>query len=406
MNDDRDPRDLLSTWQQRLRTITANATELSGAESTRRVRAGHLDGRYSGLTHTRATAALARLDELMEDYLLLARVVDEAAQIEKTGLFMSRDTKAAKITALLEGPSITRQEARVALKDRGLLGDAQSRTQMTPDALLALMQAHFTDARDALAGIDAAQLQGEAALNALRADFAAMQARAERLKLASDQPSFIELPGLQSDPLNARDGIESLKRGLESWSEHLDEMERTQAQAQAGLLAVRHALDEFERLCAEHASQVGIVRGLLGDAVAATLVLDQAGQISTLRSWAETLDTSLANGQVRAVLVGVSRIRAALDAASAQALAAVAAARAKAGAVAELQGILGALRFKEQALLESGGPAQAETAAAARAARKQLEGLLEARPVDLPGAQTLLAAYQSSLLHADPRLPH
>lgn len=406
MSDDLEGRDLLSTWQQRLRTITVNANELSGAESTRRVRAAHLDGRYSGVTKARATAALQMLDQLMEDYLLLARVVDEAAQIAKTGLFMSRETKAERIFGLLEGPAIARQQARVELKDRSLLGDAQSSARMTPQALLTLMQANFSSARDALLEIDAAQRQGEAVLGGLRADFAVMQARAERLKLASDPPSFIELSGLESDPLNARDGIESLRRGLQSWSEHLDGAERTREQARAGLLSVRAALDELERVCGEHAMLADAVRALLGEPVAAGLVLDQAGQLATLRSWTEALETSLANGQFRAVTVGVSRIQPALEAAIAQATRAHVAAHAKASAVAELQGALGALKFKEQALRDSGSVAQAAVAQAARATRKRIETLLQARPVDLAEAQALLASYQSSLLNADARLRH
>jgi hypothetical protein len=406
MSDDREARDLLSTWQQRLRTITANANELSGAESTRRVRAAHLDGGYSGVTQARAAAALAMLDQLMDDYLLLARVVDEAAQVGKASLFMSRDTKAARIAALLEGPSIARLLARVDLKDRSLLGDALSHARMTPQALLSLMQDHFTRARDALTEIDAAQRQGAKALDGLRSDFAAMQARATRLKSGSGQPSFIELPALASDPLNARDGIESLRRGLRCWSEQLDDAERAREQAQSGLLAVRGALDELERLGVEHAGLVESVRAQFGDAAAAGLVLDQAGQRATLRSWAETLETSLANGQFHSVAVGVGRIRVALQAAIAQATAASAAARAQAGAVAELQGVLGALKFKEQAFRDSGIAAHAQAAQAARTTRKQIETLLQARPVNLDHARTLLARYQSSLLHADARLRH
>ena len=384
----------LAVWVQRLGAITANANELSEAESTLRVRARAREGRYSGLTKQRAETALAQLNALMDDYLLLARVVDEASQVDQSGPLTSRSTKDSKIATLLQGPSITRLTNRIPIAARALLGSAQAHDQLTPDQLLDLMQQEFTQARDTLAEIDAAQLRGEAALSALRQDYAAMTERAGDLMLG-EHPTFIEFPDLQSDPLNAQSGMESLKRALSTWAAKINELEGLRAHARASLESAKSTLDDMCRRRRLYDEKVQAVRELLG-APAASQLPHVDDPTATLSTWYETLENCAHAGQWRAISVGVNRLSMALASTMSSIDRGIASAQARCDEVADLAGRFAALKAKELALT---APVPARLPAHDMAPlRAQIETTLHSRPLDIDAARTLLGTYQHQLL--------
>jgi len=387
-----DPEELIATWRQRLAAITANANELSDAESTKRIRIRAREGHYSGVTRQRAEQAIAQLSTLTDDYLLLARVVDSAMQEQQGSMFASRESKTEKVLELLEGPSIVRPAGRVPLKNRSLLGSALEKNEMTPSQLLTCMQLEFGQARDTFEQIDRAEQLGQSELAELRNDYAQMEQRALRLGAAADRPSFIELQNQQSDPLSASAGLESLKRSLSAWAATLDSLEQARTQSESALARAKEVLEELRRLAQACESQLAQVGALLGPEAAAAVKPASLSQIGMLQSWWETLESSLAAGQWSAVNVGASRINAALDETVAGLRGGIAQARGRCVEFDELEGRFSALKAKERALRERG-----DSALDCRALREQIEAALRARPVALTDARELLRRYQDLL---------
>jgi hypothetical protein len=387
-----DPQASLQAWQERLATVTRNANELSEAEFTRRIRNRLREGRLAGLTRERAEAALGKLSSLMDDYLLLARVVDDALQAARPGLLTSRESREARVRALLEGESIERPSVRVPLHQRELLVDALQRDRLTPQALLAAMQAAFGEARDALAAIDDAQRRTADDLADLRRDYDRMASRAEQLQAVSDRPSFVELQDLHADPLRAHEGIAALRRALQAWSSRLDGLDAARTAAQAGVLQARAGLAELQRLVASFAVQADRVRQLLGDAAATALQAAAAPPLATLTSWCDAIDKSLQAHDWHAVNVGLSRFGPALEAAIAGEHRQLAAALARNAEVDEMQGRFVALKAKERAL-----QGRAATPDACSERRSRVDAALARRPLDLADLHDALAHYQDAL---------
>jgi chromosome segregation ATPase len=386
---------LIATWKERLAAISANAYELSESESTKRVRIRTREGHYQGMTKQCAEQAIVQISRLRDDYLLLARLVDEAEQAHQAGLFTSRESRDEKVVTLLCSPSIARATGTVPIARRTLLGSASHIDQITPDQLLAIMQSEFESARDLLNRIGSVEGQGHQQLNDLRRDYAGMEERAARLKAGSDRPSFIELQELQSDPLNAQAGIESLKRGLQAWSASLDELEQLRAGAQETVSQAKASLKTSDQLHQDYQSQLTRFKQLFGEAAATTLKMTPGNPLEMLASWCATLESLLQAGQWNAVNVGGSRLNAALVEAIGNVNRAIAEIHTRCAEADELKGQFTALKAKEKSM--SGVTTASQTTMALRA---QIDAALKARPLSIDGVRTLLQKYQQIMLAA------
>ncbi|MDY7540156.1 hypothetical protein QN372_06210 [Undibacterium sp. RTI2.1] len=389
---------LIELWQQRLAAITTNANELSDAESTKRIRIKLRAQHYTGNTQIKAEDATRKLSSLVDDYVLLAKVVEEAARIHKGGMFSAWANTDEKVTALLEGPSIVRTTAQVSIKNRDLLGSASVSDSMTPEQLLAVMQTEFEQARDSLNEIDYTETHGTEELAGLRRDYSMMEERAQRLNAVSDRPSFIEIQDMQSDPLNAQRGKESLKRALMAWSTTLDQLENARATAANELEQAKMALAQLQIMTTEYQSQLAQVRDLLGENVVSslrfqpTLSMSPMSPVSMLLSWCETLESSLQAGQWAAVNVGASKLNLAIAEALANGNKAIAEVQTKAAEAEDLNGRFIAYKAKDKALtFQYGTEVQRQTL------RAQIDAELKSRPLNLDVVRSKLMMYQDML---------
>lgn len=390
--------DLIQTWQQRLHVITVNANELSDAESTKRIRIRVREGSWQGITQQRAQQAMEQLATLVDDYLLLARVVDQAVQVNNVGLFGSRDSADERILALLQGPSIERPQVNVPLARRALLGSVLQKSWLTPEQLLESMQRSFLQARDTFAAIDQAQTQGETACNALRQDFVRMQERASRLQPGAEPFPWIELQDLQADPLNAQIGMESMRRTIKAWSENLDAVEQHATQAREAVANARAALRTLQRLDDAVRGLRADLQPLLGAQHEAPFGPHAGSRLDLLSSWCETLDSSLSAGHWSAVAVGASRLHVALAEATGDVQRVLAELSAQRAAMDELNGQFMALQAKEYAVRGHGSVDMALPAL-----REQIAAALQQRPVRSDAIAALLRHYRE-LLSSSPRL--
>jgi hypothetical protein len=386
-----DAAELLRSWQQRLRVITRNVNELSEAELTKRVRNRLRSNQYVGLTQQKAEQVAASLSALSDDYLLLARVLEAAEAAHRGGLLPgSRETRDARVAALLEGASIDRPAVRVPLLERGLLDPADARTPLTPAALLAAMESAFASACDALAEIAQAEEQGGGELDALRADYARMERRAVELQ-DEDRPSLVAVEALRSDPVRALEGIAALRRGLESWGVQLSKLESLRAEAQAGLAQARTVIADLQRVSDDRAQRTAEVEQRLGADV--LRALPEPLSLRTLTSWLQAIEHSANHHEWRAASVGLGRLLPVLNAMLAEEHRKMALVQAPLAEIKDLEGLFSALRAKARQVARQNGAANA-----LQEARAAVETALGAQPIRIQELKTLLARYQRLLV--------
>lgn|GEM_PF-5974984 len=386
------PDALIAIWQDRLAAITCNANELSDAETTKRIRIKARQGLYCGETKVQADAAVAQLCTLVEDYVLLAQVVDQAIRANQGGLFTSRDARHAKVSALLLGASIARAAGDVPIQHRTLLGAATAQDRLSPEQLLTRMQQAFVDARDTFDQIDQAEHTMAQVLASLQDDYARIQARAEHLRATVDRPPLIDLPLRQSDPLSAVAGIEALKRNLKTWADRLEQIEAVQQEAQADLLQTAALLDEVRQLVSQQETEAVQLRDVLGSAALLGLSSIEPSQYALLDQWQQTLAHHFATGQWRAVQVGAQKLNLALHEARTTAQQGLAELRLHAKDLADVSGSYEALKAKQH-LLRVRNP----TAAMDTGLVEEIQRKLQARPLDLAAVRDLLKIFQSQL---------
>jgi hypothetical protein len=382
---------LLRSWQQRLRVITRNVNELSEAEITKRVRNRLRSNQYVGLTQQKAEQAAASLSALSDDYLLLARVLEAAEAAHRGGLLPgSRETRDARVAALLEGASIDRPAVRVPLLERGLLDPADARTPLTPAALLAAMESAFGSARDALAEIEQAEEKGGGELDALRADYARMARRAVELQ-DEDRPSLVAVEALRADPVRALEGVAALRRGLESWGLQLSKLESLRAEAQAELAQARTVIADLQRVTDVRAQRTAEVEQRLGADAARTL--PERLSLGTLTSWLQAIEHSATHHEWRAASVGLGRLLPVLNAMLAEEHRKMALVQAPLAEITDLEGLFSALRVKARQVARQNGAANK-----LQEARAAVETALGAQPIRIQELRTLLARYRQLLV--------
>lgn len=379
---------LLAAWQERLEVITRNLTEIDRTPATLRLKARLADGRYAGTTLVKVKEAVSALARLSADYVLLSDAVRQAEAAKQGGFFLSAETRASKVTELLTEAWIVRSEDRVPIEQRDLLMTPIQRQDVDVQTLLKAMQSNFALARDVVTEIDSAEKTLSQGLDALKAAFAASEARAQQLHCTDCKPTLIELADLDADPLNAAAGIDAMNRGLASWARHLDDIEAAQGASQAVLRAARERFAALEQLALEHAQAIRELADLVGPAAEREFAFAD-DRIATLGGWLNTLESTAQQGQWRPVEIGGTNLNKALEQALALSNQALGEVRGRISAVKDLEGLFTALQAKASRYSGSAGHAEPEVSAA----RNRAAALLAARPMDWPAAQASVKEY-------------
>lgn len=388
-----DLEDTLALWRDRVAIISSNINELNTRESTKRVRIRARQGQYSGDTRKRAELAISLLGTLSDDYLLLANAVATAGDALHGGFFLTREGRSERLNSLLGPGSIARPNGAVPLENRTLLGSANGVERLSPQQLLERMEAAFASARDDLREIDDAEQANKTAVADLRQEYERLEALSIALGVTtSDRPSFIQLQGLESDPLAAAAGIDATRRALDTWARLIGDAQKAKEEAAAGISKAGGMLGELRGLSESFDAERGKVEAMLGPALAAELTVVPSDTVRTLSSWFESLSGSLTEGHWSAVNVGLSRFETALRDAITAARKAVAGARAKTDELDDLRGRFTALKAKESAVTLQTGKAP-DTAAI----RGEITEALAARPVNLQAATDRMRQYQTLL---------
>jgi hypothetical protein len=388
----------LAAWQDRLALVSRNLSEINELPALQRVktRLRATPDFYTGDTASRINDALAALDDLWKDYLLINALLDQADTLRKqSGMFHDHE---AEIRELLHGRSITLPITHVPLAERGLLTSAERADKVTPDELLGAMNALFTLAKDAILGLEEAEARSKQRLDILVDMARELANRAEALGLDSTQISAITAPlealrsELRADPLGVGKKLTECEAALAEWRAGLESAQRERDALEKAFAAAAQQLKDLRQLShrAQEAYENCSVKILDQTALTRpteTAVIDQLGV------WLDALDATRTRGAWQAAKGGLDKWSAACAVHQEAERRSLEANAAPLVARAELRGRLKALRAKADAHADRG------IGIDAKAARLGVEAkdILYSQPADLQRAAALVSAYETAI---------
>jgi len=388
----------LAAWQDRLALVSRNLGEINELPALQRIKARlrATPKFYAGETASRITDALAALDELWKDYLLLNALLDEADALRKrSGIFHGHE---AEVRELLHGRSIALPMACVPLAERSLLTSAERAEKVTPEELLAAMNAMFALAKDTILELDEAVTQLKPRFDALAGTARDVAGRAHALGFdAAESAAFtapIEAFGaeLATDPLGAGRKLKEREAGLAAWRTRLEESERERDAFGADFATAAEQLKELQRLSdsAWTAHENSAIK------IAGQFELPrptEASVIAQLGVWLDALETSRRSGDWRTAKAGLEKWKTACASHRDAERRTLKANLAPIEARDELRGRLKALRAKADAHVARGVRFDRTAAQLADAAKD----LLYSQPADLQKAAALLSDYEAAI---------
>jgi hypothetical protein len=410
----------LAAWQDRLAVVSRNLSEINELPALLRIKARLrvAPDLYAGETSSRISDALAALDELWKDYLLINALLDQAAALRKqTGLFHDHD---AKIEALLHGRSIALPATRIPLAERGLLTSSERSDKVTADELLAAMNTIFATAKETLLAVDQAETRLKPEIAALADRARALTARAAAIGQAGSaqvatldetlrDPQFATLTAtlddvqiatlvatlgdaVATDPLGAGRKVDETRALLDDWGARLDAAAHERDAVRAAFAAAREALKELEQLSLQaqsacHESSVKIA------GCSSLPRPTDASVIAQFGTWLAALDDRLGSGDWHGARAGLEKWMASCTAHRETERRILAANVAPLDARDELRGRLKALRAKAGAYAARGIHVDLTAARLADLATDILYG----HAADLGKAAHLISAYEAAI---------
>jgi hypothetical protein len=388
----------LALWQDRLAVVSRNLGEINELPALQRIKMKlrTTPDLYAGETAARITDALAALDDLWKDYLLLNALLDQADELRKrSSLFNDHDADIAK---LLHGRSITLPLAHVPLAERGLLTTAERADKVTPGELLAAMNALFALAKDTVLKLDETERGLNTRLDALVGATRELAQRAEALGFNASEVAAIagSVDALRAtsiaDPLAAERKLIEGEHWLAEWQTQIEYAELQRDALEADFAAAAAALAELRRLCeqarlAHDNSQAKIANAPTLPSPTAASVITQLG------TWLETLASSRERGDWRAARSGLDKWMTACASHQQAERRIIAANQAPIAQRDELRGRLKALRAKADTYAARGIRLDARAARLGDEARD----ILYSQPADLKRAGQLVSAYEAAI---------
>jgi hypothetical protein len=388
----------LAAWQDRLALVSRNLGEINELPALQRVKARlrATPELYAGETASRINDALASLEELWKDYLLLNALLDEAdTLLKQSGMFHDHE---AEIRELLHGHSITLPVAHVPLAERGLLTKAERADKVTPEELLAAMNALFALAKDTILELDGAETRLRPGLNALLGTARELARRAGTLGfdaakiVATAAPLEALGAELTADPLGAGRKLRDAEARLTEWRARLESAERERDSLEAAFAAAADELKELRRL----SDQAQAAHDNSSSKIAGQSALPRPTEASVITQfgvWLDALDASCKQGDWRAAKSGLDKWVTACAAHQAVERQILAANMAPIEAREELRGRLKALRAKADAHAARGISIDTRVEQLGDEARD----ILYSQPADLSKAAALLGAYETAI---------
>lgn len=378
----------LQALQQARDAATTNLLDLEANGTYTLLKAG--DG-LAGTTAQQAKPALAGVEGLWRGLQQLNALVDQAETLRGRGRLS--DDRARELLVLLTGQSITLPTEIRPLSERALTASPVTTPALTPQQLIAVMEAAFIALRDVVAKVERAWSDLVPRLERARAEAARLVRELPRDRtVVAAQAALQPLPDLIAhDPLGTADELRRAESMLTNAS-------KAAAAAQARIARLRELLTGGDQLVEEILVTIDEGRTALDESRRAvaepTGLLDPLERSSLggergLTAWLDRLQGLAAAGELSRAETGVERWRKVADQTLAAARQVAAANRAPAARVGELRGLLRAARAKADAAGRGADPRL----------RDLEEGALSAlaAPCDLDAADDAVEQYLVAL---------
>jgi len=375
-------------------TISRNLMEYGETEVVKTVRVRFKDpaNGYLGLTREKVAKAIKTLDGLWDSYMLLARIVEQATELNgKNGLFHNTEVE---VQELLEGNSIELPAEHIPITSRGLLSAAGKVERVTPDELLQAMEQQFCEARNCINEISAVLAHTKPRLTAIRQQAATLVNWAKTLGAASRLPGDIEkvLSSLDSDPLGCAAEIDRLESDLGKERLLLQAIEEEHNATRQAIERARAMVSELRDLSARSAAAIEEARVKIRQPEGLVAPISEEA-IASLSAWLDSLEGNAAAGHHSAVKVGMAKWQAESEIRLTAEREGYTKNRAALDERAELKGSFKALCVKAEALKAKGVPLGDTILGLALEA----EHILHTIPFDLKSGRRAVEAYESAL---------
>ena len=306
MSTDSDISKEIVAWKNRVTTMSRNLMEFSEASNTKIVQNTLKSSGYSGLTETTAVKSIRALDALWEQYLIVARVIDEAQELaQKNNIFHDNEPK---IRELLQGKSVVAHSEYVPIESRGLLAGTKNETHTTPTEMLEIMEKLFVETRDTITVIATADKQLDAKKVVIKQKVDSLTALAKTLEVETILSLSLEqvFHKIQTDPLACTSEINYFETEIKKQQEQLKviEIERNEA---IDLLKKATALwEELNKTVTLSKTSIEeTVQNIFKPGNLIAPISDE--KIKCLQAWLETLQKTIHSGKLSAAKVGLKK---------------------------------------------------------------------------------------------------
>lgn len=352
-----------------------------------------------GTTQAQAEPPLESFGELFLHRQLLEDKLTEAEQLRQNMPLLSKGDRVKQIADILTGPSIKLPPTQVPLEQRGLLSASEIQQAVTFNRMLEAMDKAFTEANRVVHAIDSAWKTLSAQLSSASSEIAELQKLAAALgetNAAELVAAQTKISGLQrlvnTDPLGVQQGFaDDVEPLLAPARQKLNGLKSEHDQVDTNLKAARQQL---ATIAAEHDKGKESYRKRVEKVTIAGAdklpVPHEDKVIDDLTAWLGRLDSAFANGNWKAVSVGLVSFNAQAKARLEHAQDVFNSNQPPVEKRYELRGLLEALKAK------AGNSGLAEDPEVSKLYQKAHE-LLFRRPTPLAEAETAVKAYQTAI---------
>lgn len=301
---------LLADWKQKLQVVNQNLLDLQDLPTYQRLTLVNL----TGITAQRVGPALSTINDLFQNFDLLAETIDKASKLrqQRSGFFVSVP-QVEEIKKILTEPSIQLSVVQTPLAQRGLLSGTEKVSAIAPIKLLEAMTRNFSMARDLVLEVDAAWTRLDLTLENIQKQVVSLEKIATSLGQTSVS-ELIQVRGVitslrervEQDPLGVTSDIEQqIQPLLAQVKTALEQVVKQQTEVREKMAISRKMLEQLQEL---HLKAVPVFAESQ-EKVTDHAVLQQPlapTEIEAIAQWLGRLSTKLAEGLIAPVTVGLN----------------------------------------------------------------------------------------------------
>jgi hypothetical protein len=387
---------LLTEWREKVAAANQNLLDLYDLPAYQRVQGmGNPPTNLTGISQQQVSTALTAIDCLFQDLELLSGTIDRTGKLrqELPVLFIS-DDRLQEIYQLMMGNSIQLPCIQTPLAQRDLLSSSNQVQKISPTALLNLMGANFTIARDIFINLETAWNDLESKLIIAHQALLELQQLAGQLQVSTSpaltlaQTNFSNLQGqIDRDPLGVSQTITiDLTPLIDRTRRELEQLARQRQDLQIAFVTAHQQMQQLQQLDRESIAAYTESQSKIGHNLPMMSSLPPE-ELIALEQWLERLEAKFRSGLILPIQVGLTNWTSRIEAYTIAARSTLIANRLPLDTRNELRGRLDALTAKAMGKGRAEDPILADLADRARQ-------VLYSSPTDLDLGKDLVRQYE------------